>query len=123
VKGPFVQVESATRDVEDDEVLDVFVAETLLLLDGDVEVTLALLVEVALVDDEVVDFFVEDDVVVFLVEDVVVCLTARISTGPSSMARPFFPPITAADAARLKDTNDQRPNFEINILSTTEEDK
>ena len=107
VKGPFVQLESATRDVEEDEVLEVFVDET----DEEpllVEVTLTLLVDEVLVDDEVVDFFVEDDVVVFL--------TARAGRGASATARPFFSPITAADAARLKDKRVQRPNLEINIL-------
>ena len=106
VKGPFVQLESATKDVEEDEVLEVFVDETEELLL--VEVTLTLLVDEVLVDDEVVDFFVEDDVVVFL--------TARAGRGASATARPFFSPITAADAARLKDKRVQRPNLEINIL-------
>jgi hypothetical protein len=107
VKGPFVQLESPTKDVEEDEVLEVFVDETdeeLLL----VEVVLTLLVNKVLVDDDVVDFFVEGDVVVFL--------TARAERGASSMTRPFFSPITAADAARLEDKRVQRPNLEINIL-------
>jgi hypothetical protein len=118
VNGPFVQVESATRDVEDDAVLDVFVDETdeELLLDEVVAVTLTLLVDVVLVDEELVDFFVEDDVVVFFVEDVVVVFTARTAIGAFSMARPFFSPITAADAARLKEIKAQKPCFEINIL-------
>jgi hypothetical protein len=122
VKGPFVHSESATSDVVEDEELDVFVDEIdeELLLE---EVVLTLLIDVALVDDEVVVFFVEDDVVVFFVEeeDVVVFLTARAAI--SSMARASFSPITAAEAARLKDRRVQRPNFRINILLRTKEEK
>lgn len=112
VKGPFVHSESATSDVEEDEVLDVLVdeIEEELLLE---EVVLTLLVDVVFVDEEVVVFFVEDVAVTFL--------AARRSKGAASKASSSFSPMTAADAARLKDRKAHRPNLEINILSRTKE--
>jgi hypothetical protein len=105
-----VHSESATREVEEDDVLEVFVDEIdeeLLLLDV-VEVTLMLLVDEALLEDEVVDFFVDD-------ED----LTALMSRAAFRLAAASFSPITAADAARLRDRKAKSPYLGNSITSGT----
>jgi hypothetical protein len=91
-----VQLESATREVEE-EVLEVFVEEMVLLL-----------------EDVVDEAFVE--VVVFFVE---VVETARMTGPASSIASPLISPITAAEAARLREAMAQIPSSEKRILSSS----
>lgn len=91
MKGPLVQEESATNEVEEEDKEAVLVEETDVDLDV-VLVVLTLLVDVLV--EEVEGFWVLDEDVVFL--------TARKSRWASGIATAPFPAMTAASTASVR---------------------